>query len=372
MKETDRTGNKIQCITFSGAVETLETANVFIDTPYFTGNVLCCILNNPVADLTIGNIKGINDNPTNLEDLPLTHSCSAQTGQILKTKEKPITPTLEPQQFNCEEFKQEQQHDPTLKRLFKQANMSTRNKVKYITEENLLYRINTKGKKVIKKLVTPTSYRTKILKIGHDSITSRHLGSTATLKRIAEYYTWPGMTKDVRDFVKSCHTCKLASEFTNNNAENNKASTDRKRLFQVGDKVLVLLTDDYNNLETWKGPFTVSSVRSEANYEIWMRERRETFNANRLKPYITRKRTPVANFQQRENANFGCDINSVTDQRHSTRASITTSNQRETWKLSNQRNYRDTTTRKRWKYDTSPSYSPLRHSADIYCYGNSR
>ena len=67
VKERDRTGRKIKCATFSGSVETFETADIHIESPYFTGRVQGCILPNPTADLIIGNIAGIINDPPNIE-----------------------------------------------------------------------------------------------------------------------------------------------------------------------------------------------------------------------------------------------------------------------------------------------------------------
>ena len=65
------------------------------------------------------------------------------------------------------------------------------------------------------------------------------------------------MTKDVRHFVKTCVTCKLATELANSNSKAEKYTTfaENKRQFQVGNKVLVLLPEHSNTpLMTWKGP----------------------------------------------------------------------------------------------------------------------
>ena len=41
----------------------------------------------------------------------------------------------------------------------------------------------------------------------HDSPLSGHLGRESTQELLAREYTWPGMTQDVRRFVRNCNTC---------------------------------------------------------------------------------------------------------------------------------------------------------------------
>ncbi|XP_070209217.1 uncharacterized protein [Littorina saxatilis] len=50
---------KVNCKTFGGEVLTYPQAKVKVETPYVSGEMVCCVLNDPVADLIIGNIPGI-------------------------------------------------------------------------------------------------------------------------------------------------------------------------------------------------------------------------------------------------------------------------------------------------------------------------
>ncbi|XP_070183208.1 uncharacterized protein [Littorina saxatilis] len=50
---------KVTCKTFGGEVLTYPQAKVKVETPYVSGEMVCCVLNDPVADLIIGNIPGI-------------------------------------------------------------------------------------------------------------------------------------------------------------------------------------------------------------------------------------------------------------------------------------------------------------------------
>ena len=42
----------------------------------------------------------------------------------------------------------------------------------------------------------------------HDTTTSGHLGTDKTFQRLSLLYYWPGMFKDVANYVRSCKTCQ--------------------------------------------------------------------------------------------------------------------------------------------------------------------
>ena len=256
-----------------------------------------------------------------------------------------------------------------MKRLFSVTKQKTRSNDKHITENGLLYRIGSKGNKNFKQLVTPNSYRAEILTTGHDSVTAGHLGRTATFKKISENFTWPGMTKDVRHFVNTCVTCKLATKLANSNSKAEKYTTfaENKRQFQVGNKVMVLLPEDSNTpLMTWKGPFTVASLGSGAKYVIQMRNRLTTFHEGRLKLYTTRNRAAATNYQHEESTNISLAIKSEENERNSPYASNKTSKQAKGYtsevKITSDtetlkhRNHKELTHRKIWKHETLPMH----------------
>uniref|UniRef100_A0ABD2WYB9 RNA-directed DNA polymerase n=1 Tax=Trichogramma kaykai TaxID=54128 RepID=A0ABD2WYB9_9HYME len=58
------------------------------------------------------------------------------------------------------------------------------------------------------KLVLPKEKRAEALYEGHDELTSGHLGSRKTYRRIATLYFWPNMQKDVNEYVKNCLICQ--------------------------------------------------------------------------------------------------------------------------------------------------------------------
>ena len=61
----------------------------------------------------------------------------------------------------------------------------------------------------VNQIVIPTSYRSDILQLAHDSPFAGHLGVNKTYQRILQYFYWPGLKRDVATYCKSCHTCQL-------------------------------------------------------------------------------------------------------------------------------------------------------------------
>lgn len=57
------------------------------------------------------------------------------------------------------------------------------------------------------KLCVGESDRIRVLKENHCDVTAGHFGNRKTYNRISQRYYWPGMFKDVKQFVNRCHDC---------------------------------------------------------------------------------------------------------------------------------------------------------------------
>ena len=55
------TGKEQSCVLIDGTVRTFPLAAVYINTPYYTGNVTCICMDKPVYDIIVGNIVGARD-----------------------------------------------------------------------------------------------------------------------------------------------------------------------------------------------------------------------------------------------------------------------------------------------------------------------
>ena len=93
-------------------------------------------------------------------------------------------------------------------------------------------------------------------------------------------------------------TMKLAQTESERNRIRNKRLYNRKakkRVFQVGDKVLVLLPSDHNKLlMQWKGPFEIKGCKGGNNYQTEINRKMKTFHINLLKQYVKMNNVEMA------------------------------------------------------------------------------
>jgi hypothetical protein len=79
----------------------------------------------------------------------------------------------------------------------------------YSVIDNVLYHVWHRDKRLdpVLQLVIPTTLVNQILNAVHDDIISSHLGYTRTLSKLRLRYFWPGMSRDVDNWVRSCPSC---------------------------------------------------------------------------------------------------------------------------------------------------------------------
>jgi hypothetical protein len=68
--------------------------------------------------------------------------------------------------------------------------------------------------KDILQAVIPMSQRRSVLQYSHDEKTARHLGVRKTLSKIRQFYYWPGLQKNVRQYIAACVVCSKRKSST--------------------------------------------------------------------------------------------------------------------------------------------------------------
>ena len=94
---TDRqlTGKKVLCVLIDGTVRRAETANIEIKTPHYSGNVEALCMKNPLYDLILGNIPGVdqdirtNQEPAKVSTTQTEESIEVQAVETRASVEKP-------------------------------------------------------------------------------------------------------------------------------------------------------------------------------------------------------------------------------------------------------------------------------------------
>ena len=82
-------------------------------------------------------------------------------------------------------------------------------KAGYSVNNGVLYFDHPKRGKLI---VPPGARREGILRELHDHPMAGHQGSRRTMDRVQSRFFWPGLTKFVKRYVKSCHTCAVSKD----------------------------------------------------------------------------------------------------------------------------------------------------------------
>ena len=110
-----------------------------------------------------------------------------------------------------------QKGDETLSQAIKQAASKGDKVPGYYFNNGLLYRLyrsrklsNNNSWANVEQLVVPVSLRQDILSVAHQS--NSHLGITKTYQRIINEFFWPGLKKDVVNFVNQCHICQVSGK----------------------------------------------------------------------------------------------------------------------------------------------------------------
>ncbi|XP_037505621.1 uncharacterized protein LOC119381945 [Rhipicephalus sanguineus] len=241
---SDMTGRCRAVYLVDRSVRTLPEARIYIDTPYYTGEVLAACMESPLFDLILGNIEGARapadpdgawseaDAREDIDATPRPHKRLEPPG--IQTQSQPIAAVTTRRQAQQQTFqavqslqvpptlaavtpdqmKEDQRRDDTLQQLFRMQREGRSGKCKggsfaIRLRDGLLYREYTSesGPKTV-QLIVPRPHRNQVLHLAHCGLMAGHLGKRKTTDRILADFFWPGMHKDVENFVASCDICQ--------------------------------------------------------------------------------------------------------------------------------------------------------------------
>ena len=81
-------GSSIRCVSFGGREEEFPLAKVSVDSPYFSGEMTCCVLDAPIADFIVGNVPQVPSLISQDESCKLTMQNSSAASQRNKYYDK--------------------------------------------------------------------------------------------------------------------------------------------------------------------------------------------------------------------------------------------------------------------------------------------
>jgi len=222
--ERQMTGNYQSCSLANGTIITVPTAEIHIDTPYYTGHALAWCMSSPVYDLIIGNINGARsaDQP-DVNWKPGYKLVAVQTRAQKRKQSAPLKPLKVPSSLNefvtKDEFKTEQESDVTLVNIRQYADEGEVKILKdgssakiYRKRNSLIFRefFNPRisSGKVFRQLIVPKKFRDTVMHLAHDSILGGHLATKRTVDRVLSEFYWPGVQADVGRYCRSCDVCQ--------------------------------------------------------------------------------------------------------------------------------------------------------------------
>ncbi|GFO13149.1 Zinc finger protein [Plakobranchus ocellatus] len=215
------TGKSMLVNTFCCRDQLFPTCMINIKTPYFTGDVEACLMDSPIADVILGNINGLSSesSPFDSDSSDVfpnsSFACVVTRAQASKASigsDLPISNNST--HFNVldpfSDLPVRQRDDPTLKPWFQRVGLPPVAGVSFRIEDDILKRLHTKSKfsSVQTSVAVPKSLRQIVLSCAHESDLSGHSGFRKTLSAIRDYFSWPGVCSDVRNYITSCHLCK--------------------------------------------------------------------------------------------------------------------------------------------------------------------
>ena len=120
-------------------------------------------------------------------------------------------PSLELEQGDKNAIAREQAEDESLSKALEAAGKSEKG---FSFVDGILVQEVEDGFVNVKRIVVPCSRRQQVLRVAHSDLLAGHFGYKKTLARIARYFMWPGMWKEVRAFVRTCGDCQRAAKNT--------------------------------------------------------------------------------------------------------------------------------------------------------------
>ena len=115
----------------------------------------------------------------------------------------------------------------------------------YYMEGDILYKRGTGREINQNKLVIPEGMKEEILNAYHNNIMVGHLGRKKTVKRIAQRYYWPGMRKDIYEWINTCMDCQMRKDEANMKAgsSGNLLSSEPFELIGISRKTICKRAD---------------------------------------------------------------------------------------------------------------------------------
>ena len=132
--------------------------------------------------------------------------------QALKENSEEINSKVD---WNPQSLRKAQQLDQTLKQAWDELFNEKEEKCDFFVRKDILMRRCSRKEaeeSTREQVVVPKEYRDEIMSLAHEGLFAGHLGRTKTYERVSADFYWPGMYKDVDEYIKTCHICQVSGK----------------------------------------------------------------------------------------------------------------------------------------------------------------
>lgn len=195
---------------------------------------------------------------------------------VLEKRKQPLT--LPP-----EEIARMQIEDTTLDNMRAVAEKDTNNQ-NWIVINECLHRIRkrTRASNQVVQLVLPKPLREQVMQAHHDDLMAGHMGFYKTTQRISQWYYWPSMTTDIKQWIDSCQVCQQHKK-SQEKKKGKLVPIEAERPFELmgldiltdlpttarGNKHIVVFTDYYTK---WPEAFAVQAKDAQTVAKLLLNE----------------------------------------------------------------------------------------------------
>ena len=220
VKEFDWTGCEVRVRLADASVcSKFKTAIVHLESPYLDEKVEAVVMDNPSADVILGNRATLDDGtvvkiPVFPRKEVLQVNAVTTRSQDVKKKMKPL-PVSNPLSTSVDrkQLVDLQATDASLAKARESAEDGTwmkagRQQFRFLTKHQVLFREYRDDSGTHRQICVPMGLRQEVMRVAHDTPMAGHLAAQRTRERLWNDFYWPGMCGDIRRYCQSCDRCQ--------------------------------------------------------------------------------------------------------------------------------------------------------------------
>ena len=220
VKEVDWTGCEVRVrLADANVCGKFKTAIVHLESPYLDEKVEAIVMDNPSADVILGNRATLDDG-TVVKIPVFPREGAVQVGAVttrsqdVKKKTKPL-PVSSPLSTSVDrkQLAVQQETDASLAKARESAKEGAwmkagKQQFRFLFKNQVLFREYRDDSGTHRQICVPIGLRQEVMRVAHDTPMAGHLAAQRTRERLWNDFYWPGMCGDIRRYCQSCDRCQ--------------------------------------------------------------------------------------------------------------------------------------------------------------------